>query len=124
VAENHSLGYGDGTIDVAQGFKLFLLAVTQHIVLFDSIQQQQHLAVFGFIYFFKHSLSPLDADTLVFVTLRCDHDISLIQHEHPNLLGVDELQLAAPVQHGAGRANDDLFLKLHTSLFIISHCCV
>lgn len=71
---------------------------------------------FLFFFFFKHSHSPLDADTLVFVTLRCDHDIRLIQHEHPNLLGIDEPQLAAPVQHGAGRANDDLFLKLHTAL--------
>lgn len=77
MAEDHGLGDGDGSIDVTQGLELLLLAVAQHIVLFDSIQRllvssqlddvwvrhdalgepphclfksggkQQHLAVFG-----------------------------------------------------------------------------
>lgn len=51
------------------------------------------------------------------MTLRSDHDVGLVQHKHPDLLGVDELELEAPVQHGSRRADHDLLLKLHAPLY-------
>lgn len=38
MAEDHSLGDGDGSIDVTEGMELLLLTVAQHIVLLDGIQ--------------------------------------------------------------------------------------
>lgn len=38
MAEDHSLGNGDGSIDVTEGLELLLLTVAQHIVLLDGIQ--------------------------------------------------------------------------------------
>uniref|UniRef100_A0A3Q3SHG1 Uncharacterized protein n=1 Tax=Mastacembelus armatus TaxID=205130 RepID=A0A3Q3SHG1_9TELE len=105
MAEDHGLGDGDGSVDVTEGLELLLLGVAQHIVLFDSIQcfllslqlddvgirynalQKQHLAVFG----------------------------HLIQNKHLDLLGVYELELTAPVQHGTRCANNNLGLTFISS---------
>lgn len=38
MAEDHGLGDGDGSVDVAQGLELLLLAVAQHEVLLDGVQ--------------------------------------------------------------------------------------
>lgn len=61
---------------------------------------------------------PLDADALVLVALSCYHHVSLVQNKHLDLLGVNELQLGAPVQDGPGGANDNLLTDLLTSV----HC--
>uniref|UniRef100_A0A8C7Z596 Uncharacterized protein n=1 Tax=Oryzias sinensis TaxID=183150 RepID=A0A8C7Z596_9TELE len=144
MTEDHGLSDGDGAVDVTQSFKLLLLAVTQHIILFDGVQslllplqfddvglgnnalskapdgllkcsrKQQHLAVF------RHS--PLDSYTLVLVTLRGDHDVGFIQNEHFDLLWIYKLELAAPVEHGTRRADDYLFLMEEGLTFISSDC--
>ena len=41
----------------------------------------------------------VDSDALVLVTLSGDHHIRLVQHEHRDLLQVEELELDAPVQN-------------------------
>lgn len=61
---------------------------------------------------------PLDADALVLVALSCYHHVSLVQNKHLDLLGVNELQLGAPVQDGPWGANDNLLTDLLTSF----HC--
>uniref|UniRef100_A0A672ZWS2 Uncharacterized protein n=1 Tax=Sphaeramia orbicularis TaxID=375764 RepID=A0A672ZWS2_9TELE len=114
MAEDHGLGDGDGSIDITKGLELLLFAVTQHIVLFDGIQclllslqlndvgvrhdalskvphgffeggrEKQHLAIFR------------------------QHPVCLVQHKHLDLLGVYELELSTPVQHGTRCANNYL----------------
>ena len=59
---------------------------------------------------------PVDADALVPMTLRGDHHVGLVQNEHGDLLGVDELVLGAPVEDGAGRPDDNVLLQLDASL--------
>lgn len=38
MAEDHGLGDGDGSVDVAKGLELLFLTVAQHVVLLDGIQ--------------------------------------------------------------------------------------
>uniref|UniRef100_A0A8D3A2X2 Uncharacterized protein n=1 Tax=Scophthalmus maximus TaxID=52904 RepID=A0A8D3A2X2_SCOMX len=120
MAEDHGLGNSNGTVDVTEGLELLLLAVAQHKVLFDSIQRlllslqfddvgvghdalgkvphgffkcgrkQQHLAVFR------------------------QHPACLVQHKHLDLLGVDKLELTAPVQHSLHAA---LHWNIHKKQF-------
>uniref|UniRef100_A0A3Q2HI84 Uncharacterized protein n=1 Tax=Equus caballus TaxID=9796 RepID=A0A3Q2HI84_HORSE len=61
---------------------------------------------------------PLDADALILVALSSYHHVSLIQNEHFDLLGVNELELGAPVQNGPRGANDNVLTDLLTSF----HC--
>lgn len=42
-------------------------------------------------FFLCQVLQPLNADTLVLVTLHADQDVSLVQYKHPNLLWVYQL---------------------------------
>lgn len=58
----------------------------------------------------------MDTYALVPMTLCGDHHISLIQHKHSNLLGVDELVLGAPVEDRAWCSYDNLLLQLDASL--------
>uniref|UniRef100_A0A8C6HLG2 Uncharacterized protein n=1 Tax=Mus spicilegus TaxID=10103 RepID=A0A8C6HLG2_MUSSI len=139
MAEDHGLGDGDGPIQVAQGLELLLSVTAEDVVLFDGVQslllalqlddvgvwdhllgklphrvfkggrEKQHLAVSG-----QHPFLPLDADALVLVALSRYHHISLVQNKHLDLLGVNELQLGAPVQDGPGGANDNLPILLLT----------
>uniref|UniRef100_A0A8C4CGB6 Uncharacterized protein n=1 Tax=Denticeps clupeoides TaxID=299321 RepID=A0A8C4CGB6_9TELE len=145
MAEDHGLCDGDGAVNVAQRGELLLFAVAQDVVLLDVVQgllfalqlddvgvghdplgepphrvlerggEEQHLAVPGQAGRFRRR-SPLDADALVLVSLRGDHNVGLIEHENLDLLGVDELQLVAPVQDGARRADDDVLLNLLPSV--------
>uniref|UniRef100_A0A8C9S8C9 Uncharacterized protein n=1 Tax=Scleropages formosus TaxID=113540 RepID=A0A8C9S8C9_SCLFO len=131
MAKDHGLCNGYSPIDVAECQELLLLIVAKHIVLLDSVQclllpfqfdnigvrhdplckfphrvleggrEQQHLTVLGIC-------PPLDAYTLILVALCGNHDISLIQHKHLDLFGINELKLEAPVQHCARSANDNL----------------
>uniref|UniRef100_A0A667XGT5 Uncharacterized protein n=1 Tax=Myripristis murdjan TaxID=586833 RepID=A0A667XGT5_9TELE len=123
MAEDHGLGDGDGSVDVAEGVELLLLAVAQHVVLFDRIQRlllslqlddvgvrhdalgKQHLAVFR-----QHPAWHRGKDSKLG---SLNHDVRLIQHKHLDLLGINKLELGAPVQHGAWCANDNLLLQLH-----------
>uniref|UniRef100_A0A3B4ZNI0 Uncharacterized protein n=1 Tax=Stegastes partitus TaxID=144197 RepID=A0A3B4ZNI0_9TELE len=109
MAEDHGLSDGDGSIDVTESLELLLLAVAQHVVLFDGIQclffslqlddvgiwhnalSKQHLAVFR-----KHP------------------------HKNFNLFGVNKLEFTTPVQHGTRCPNYYLFLQFHASLTFIS----
>uniref|UniRef100_A0A8C5HRX8 Uncharacterized protein n=1 Tax=Gouania willdenowi TaxID=441366 RepID=A0A8C5HRX8_GOUWI len=114
VAENHGLGDGDASIDVTQSLELLLLAVTQYIVLLDGVQGlllplQLDDVGFGHNFCFH---KPLNANTLVLVTLCGNHDVSFIQDKHLDLLGVYEPKFTAPVQHSTRCANDDLLLHL------------
>lgn len=59
---------------------------------------------------------PMDTYALVPMTLCGDHHISLIQHKHANLLGVDVPVLGAPVKDCAWCSNDNLLLQLGASL--------
>lgn len=54
------------------------------------------------------------------VALSCYHHISLVQNKHLDLLGVNELELGAPVQDGPGGTNDNLLTDLLTSFPCIS----
>uniref|UniRef100_A0A8P4G170 Uncharacterized protein n=1 Tax=Dicentrarchus labrax TaxID=13489 RepID=A0A8P4G170_DICLA len=87
MAEDHGLGDSDGAIDVTEGLELLLPAVAQHVVLFDGIQSL---------------LLSLQLDD---VGVR--HD-TLGEHKHLDLLGVYELELPAPVQHGTRCPNNYL----------------
>lgn len=59
-------------------------------------------------------LLPLDADALVLVALSSYHHVCLIQNKHLDLLGVNELELGAPVQNGPRGANDNVLTDLLT----------
>uniref|UniRef100_A0A2K6MPD4 Uncharacterized protein n=1 Tax=Rhinopithecus bieti TaxID=61621 RepID=A0A2K6MPD4_RHIBE len=141
MAEDHGLSNGDGPIEVTQGLELLVSAAAQDIVLLDGVQglflplqfdnvwvwdhflgklphrilkggrEKQHLAVPG------QSL-PLDADALILVALSGYHDVSFIQNKHLDFLGINELELGAPVQHGPRGANDNLLADLLASF----HC--
>ena len=64
----------------------------------------------------ESTVLPLDPDALILVPLGGYHDIRLVQDEDPDLLGVDELQLGAPVQDGARGADDNLLGNLLATL--------
>uniref|UniRef100_A0A8C7MMG6 Uncharacterized protein n=1 Tax=Oncorhynchus kisutch TaxID=8019 RepID=A0A8C7MMG6_ONCKI len=134
MTEDHGLSDGDGSVDVAEGHELLLFAVTEDVVLLDGVQrlllpfqlddvgvwddalgkvphrllkrgrEQQHLKTKGSM------CVPLNAYTLVLMTLCSDHDVSFVQDKHFDLLGVDELELQTPVQHGAWRPYHNLLL--------------
>uniref|UniRef100_K7BL55 V-crk sarcoma virus CT10 oncogene homolog (Avian)-like n=1 Tax=Pan troglodytes TaxID=9598 RepID=K7BL55_PANTR len=142
MAEDHGLSNGDGPVEVTQGLELLVSAAAQDIVLLDGVQglfltlqfdnvwvwdhflgklphrvfkggrEKQHLAVPG-----QH---PLDADALILVALSGYHDISLIQNKHLDFLGINELELGAPVQHGPRGANDNLLTDLLASFQFIA----
>uniref|UniRef100_A0A8C4ZW28 Uncharacterized protein n=1 Tax=Gadus morhua TaxID=8049 RepID=A0A8C4ZW28_GADMO len=124
VAEDHGLGDGDGSVDVAEGLELLLLAGALHVVLLDGVQRLLLALQLDDVWVGDDALGehtewcprPLDADALVLVALRGDHDVRLVQHKHLDHLGVDELKLDAPVQHGPRGADDDLLLELHAPL--------
>uniref|UniRef100_A0A8C0WIP3 Uncharacterized protein n=1 Tax=Castor canadensis TaxID=51338 RepID=A0A8C0WIP3_CASCN len=143
MAEDHSLSDGDGPIQVAQGLELLVSVTAQDVILLDGVQrllltlqfdnigvwdhflrklphgvfkgggEKQHLAVPG-----QHPLLPLDADALILVALSSYHHVRLIQNKHLDLLGVNELELGAPVQNSARSADDNLLTDLLTSF----HC--
>lgn len=66
---------------------------------------------------------PLDADALILVALSSYHHISLIQNKHLDLLGVDELELGAPVQNSSRGADDNLLTYLLTSFHCGDNMC-
>uniref|UniRef100_A0A8C9CIM3 Uncharacterized protein n=1 Tax=Phocoena sinus TaxID=42100 RepID=A0A8C9CIM3_PHOSS len=143
MAEDHGLSNGDGPVDITQSLELLISAIAQDIILLDGVQrlllalqfddvwfwdhflgkfpdrvfeggrEKQHLAVPG-----KHPFLPLDADALILVALSSYHHVSLIQNKHLDLLGVNELELGAPVQNGPRGANDNVLTDLLTSF----HC--
>uniref|UniRef100_A0A452F713 Uncharacterized protein n=1 Tax=Capra hircus TaxID=9925 RepID=A0A452F713_CAPHI len=143
MAEDHGLSNGDGPVDITQGLELLISAVAQDVILLDGVQcllltlqfddvrvghyflgkfpdrvfkggrEKQHLAVPG-----QHPALPLDADALILVALSGYHHVSLIQNKHLDLLGVDELELGAPVQNGPRGANDNVLTDFLTSF----HC--
>uniref|UniRef100_A0A8C1NQ08 Uncharacterized protein n=1 Tax=Cyprinus carpio TaxID=7962 RepID=A0A8C1NQ08_CYPCA len=137
VAEDHSLCDSNGSINVAQSLEFLLLAVADDVVLLDGVQsflltlqfndvgvgndplckvphgvfkcgrEQQHLS----------NPVPLDTNALVLMALCGDHDISFIQDEHLDPLGLDEFKLLAPIQNCTGSANHDLYPSvINTSL--------
>uniref|UniRef100_A0A8D2PZT2 Uncharacterized protein n=1 Tax=Varanus komodoensis TaxID=61221 RepID=A0A8D2PZT2_VARKO len=113
VAEDHGLRNGNGTVDVAECMEFLFSAVAQDIVLLDGVQRLLLPFQLDDVGVRNHFLaSPLDADALVLVSLGGDHDICLIQDKDSDLLGVNELELGAPVQDRAWRANDDLLGNL------------
>uniref|UniRef100_A0A2K5SI17 Uncharacterized protein n=1 Tax=Cebus imitator TaxID=2715852 RepID=A0A2K5SI17_CEBIM len=135
MAEDHGL-------KVTQGLELLISAAAQDVLLLDGVQglflvlqfdnvwawdhflgkfphrvfkgggEKQHLAVPG-----QH---PLDADALILVALSGYHDVSLIQNKHLDFLGINELELGAPVQHGPRGANDNLLTGLLDSFQFIA----
>uniref|UniRef100_A0A673ZEW2 Uncharacterized protein n=1 Tax=Salmo trutta TaxID=8032 RepID=A0A673ZEW2_SALTR len=140
VTEDHSLGDGDGAVDITECCELFLLVAAKHVILLDGVQsllftfqlddvgvwhnplsKLPHGVLKGeyctFTTFYMEN-SPLDPDALVLVTLCGDHDISLVQDKDADLLGVDDLQFRAPVQDCARCPDDNLLLKLCPSV----HC--
>uniref|UniRef100_A0A8C8W7I4 Uncharacterized protein n=1 Tax=Peromyscus maniculatus bairdii TaxID=230844 RepID=A0A8C8W7I4_PERMB len=128
MAEDHGLGDGDGPVQVAQGLELLLSVIANDVILFDGVQRLLFTLKFDDVGVWDHLLGfgssswlqflPLDADALVLVALSCYHHISLVQNKHLDLLGVNELQLGAPVQDGPGGANDNLLTDLLTSAHI------
>uniref|UniRef100_A0A8C0L8G5 Uncharacterized protein n=1 Tax=Canis lupus dingo TaxID=286419 RepID=A0A8C0L8G5_CANLU len=133
MAEDHGLSNGDGPVEVTQGLELLISVIAQDVILFDGVQcllftlefddvwiwdhflgkfpyrvfeggrEKQHLAVLG-----QHPFLPLDADALILVALSSYHHVSLIQNKHLDLLGVNELELGAPVQNSPRGANDNV----------------
>uniref|UniRef100_A0A3P8S6E8 Uncharacterized protein n=1 Tax=Amphiprion percula TaxID=161767 RepID=A0A3P8S6E8_AMPPE len=119
MAEDHGLGDGDGSVDVTESLELLLLAVAQHIVLFDSIQRllfslqlddvgiwhnalkQQHLAVFR-----KHPGWQRGQGCKV---------SNFKNHKHFHLLGIYELEFTTPVQHSTRCPNNYLNLTFISS---------
>ncbi|MFT7812897.1 hypothetical protein AGIG_G18398 [Arapaima gigas] len=138
MAKDHGLCNGYSPVDVAKCQELLLLVAAEHIVLLDSVQrfllpfqfddigvrhdplcELPHRVLKAFTTPGSKICLPLDAYALVLVALCGNHDISLVQDKHLDLLGVDELELYAPVQHCARSADDNLFLDLHPSLHFI-----
>uniref|UniRef100_A0A7N5KNE5 Uncharacterized protein n=2 Tax=Ailuropoda melanoleuca TaxID=9646 RepID=A0A7N5KNE5_AILME len=143
MAEDHGLSNGDGPVEVTQGLELLISVIAQDVILLDGVQgllltlqfdnvwvwdhflgkfpygvfeggrEKQHLAVPG-----QHPFLPLDADALILVALSSYHHVSLIQNKHLDLLGVNELELGAPVQNSPRGANDNVLTDLLTSF----HC--
>uniref|UniRef100_A0A8C0MLQ7 Uncharacterized protein n=2 Tax=Canis lupus familiaris TaxID=9615 RepID=A0A8C0MLQ7_CANLF len=143
MAEDHGLSNGDGPVEVTQGLELLISVIAQDVILLDGVQcllltlefdnvwiwdhflgkfpyrvfeggrEKQHLAVLG-----QHPFLPLDADALILVALSSYHHVSLIQNKHLDLLGVNELELGAPVQNSPRGANDNVLTDLLTSF----HC--
>lgn len=64
----------------------------------------------------SESNAPVDPYALVPMTLCGDHHVSLVEHKHSNLLGVNELVLGAPVEDGARCSDNNLLLQLSASL--------
>uniref|UniRef100_A0A8C2E9Y3 Uncharacterized protein n=1 Tax=Cyprinus carpio TaxID=7962 RepID=A0A8C2E9Y3_CYPCA len=114
VAEDHGLCDSNGSVDVAQSLEFLLLAVSFLLTLqFNDVglgnyplcevphgvlkcgREQQHL----------RNPVPLDTNALVLMALCGDHDISFIQNEHLDLLGVDEFKLLAPIQNSTRNIN-------------------
>uniref|UniRef100_A0A674BFT6 Uncharacterized protein n=1 Tax=Salmo trutta TaxID=8032 RepID=A0A674BFT6_SALTR len=133
MTEDHGLSNGDGPVDVAEGHELLLFAVTEDVVLLDGVQRLLFPLQLDDVGVWDDALGkhpktqkgicvcacacvPLNAYALVLVSLCSNHDISLIQDKHFNLLGVDEFKLQTPVQHGAWRPNHHLLLELRASL--------
>uniref|UniRef100_A0A8C9YQY7 Uncharacterized protein n=1 Tax=Sander lucioperca TaxID=283035 RepID=A0A8C9YQY7_SANLU len=139
MAEDHGLCNGKAPIKITECCELVLLLPTEHVELLDCVQcllltlqpddvgignhllckpphrvlkgcrEKEHLAVLC-------QNPPMDPNALVPVALRGDHHISLVEHKHRNLLGVNELVLGAPVEDCAWCSNDNLLLQLHASL--------
>lgn len=65
----------------------------------------------------------MDAYALVAVPLRGDHHIRLVQDEHGDLLGVDEMVLGAPVEDGARRSDHNLLLQWDASFHCRGNSC-
>uniref|UniRef100_A0A2K5HWA5 Uncharacterized protein n=1 Tax=Colobus angolensis palliatus TaxID=336983 RepID=A0A2K5HWA5_COLAP len=147
MAEDHGLSNGDGPIEVTQGLELLVSAAAQDVVLLDGVQglflplqfdnvwvwdhflgklphrvlkggrEKQHLAVPGPL---PSTSLPLDADALILVALSGYHDVSFIQNKHLDFLGINELELGAPVQHGPRGANDNLLADLLVSPAVLT----
>uniref|UniRef100_A0A3Q3IQQ0 Uncharacterized protein n=1 Tax=Monopterus albus TaxID=43700 RepID=A0A3Q3IQQ0_MONAL len=76
------------------GVRNHLLCKAPHRVL-KGCREKEHLTLIQ-----QHDLklAPMDTNALVPMTLCANHHISLIQHKHCNLLGVNGLELGAPVE--------------------------
>uniref|UniRef100_A0A3B4XYD6 Uncharacterized protein n=1 Tax=Seriola lalandi dorsalis TaxID=1841481 RepID=A0A3B4XYD6_SERLL len=139
MAEDHGLCDGKASVQIAECCELVFLLLAENIELLDGVQcllfalqpddvrvgnhllckpphrvlkgcrEKEHLTVL-------RQSSPVDTNALVPMTLRGDHHISLVQHKHSDLLGVDELVLGAPVEDCAWCPNDNLVLQLDASL--------
>uniref|UniRef100_A0A3Q2I0M2 Uncharacterized protein n=1 Tax=Equus caballus TaxID=9796 RepID=A0A3Q2I0M2_HORSE len=147
MAEDHGLSNGDGPVEVTQGLEFLISVIAKDVILLDGVQrllltlqfdnvriwdhflgkfphrvfksgrEKQHLAVSG-QHPARELFLPLDADALILVALSSYHHVSLIQNEHFDLLGVNELELGAPVQNGPRGSNDNVLTDLLTSF----HC--
>uniref|UniRef100_A0A8C4JNP5 Uncharacterized protein n=1 Tax=Dromaius novaehollandiae TaxID=8790 RepID=A0A8C4JNP5_DRONO len=136
MAEDDGLADGDAAVDVAQGPVLGHAVLAHQVVLphgaegqlllaqldddggadelrgerphrrLEGGREEQHLAALGSL----ADRSPLDANALAGEALLVDHDVGLVQHEHSDVLRVEHVALEAPVQHRAGRPDDDLLL--------------
>uniref|UniRef100_A0A8C9L308 Uncharacterized protein n=1 Tax=Pavo cristatus TaxID=9049 RepID=A0A8C9L308_PAVCR len=121
VAEDHGLGNGDSTIDITESTELLISAIAQDVILLNSVQRlllslqfddvwvrnnflkQKHLAVPG-----EHPARESKVSSIP-----TQHPA--ISYKHFDFLGIDELQLGAPVQHSARCANDNLLLTFIAS---------
>uniref|UniRef100_A0A3Q1GPC7 Uncharacterized protein n=1 Tax=Acanthochromis polyacanthus TaxID=80966 RepID=A0A3Q1GPC7_9TELE len=119
MAEDHGLCYGKAPIQITERRELCLLVLTGHIELFNVVQRLLFPLQLDDIGVRNHSLRKpphrvlkgcrekehltvlcqLSASALVLMTLRGNHHISLVQHKHSNLLGVNVLVLGAPVKY-------------------------
>uniref|UniRef100_A0A6Q2ZC11 Uncharacterized protein n=1 Tax=Esox lucius TaxID=8010 RepID=A0A6Q2ZC11_ESOLU len=97
VTEYHGLGNGDGAVDVAECHEFLLFAITEDIVLLNGVQRLLLSLQLYDVGVWDHALGK-------------EHLALLVQDKNFDLLGVDELELQTPVQHGAWRPNYYLFL--------------
>uniref|UniRef100_A0A3B4CZW6 Uncharacterized protein n=1 Tax=Pygocentrus nattereri TaxID=42514 RepID=A0A3B4CZW6_PYGNA len=122
MAEDHGLCDGDCPIDVTECRKLVLFIIAEHIILLNGVQGLLLPLQFDDVGIWNDPLSelphrvlkgrkllhmpcsPLNADALVLMALCGYHNVSLVQHEHSNLLG-----------HSARSTNNYLLLDLAAS---------
>uniref|UniRef100_A0A3B4GXU2 Uncharacterized protein n=1 Tax=Pundamilia nyererei TaxID=303518 RepID=A0A3B4GXU2_9CICH len=102
LAKDHGLCNGKVHIEL---FRNNLLCKPPHRVL-KCCREKEHLTV-------HRQSAPVDSNALVPVALGGDHHISLIQHKHGDLFGVNELVLGAPVVDCARCTNDNLLEYKH-----------
>uniref|UniRef100_A0A8C3VPM0 Uncharacterized protein n=1 Tax=Catagonus wagneri TaxID=51154 RepID=A0A8C3VPM0_9CETA len=135
MAEDHGLSNGDGPVQVTQGLELLISVIAQDVILLDGVQRLLLTLQFDDIWVWDHFLGKLP--DRVFEGGREKqhlavpgqhparegpgvgyHHVCLIQNKHLDLLGVNELELGAPVQNGPRGANDNVLTDLLTSF----HC--
>lgn len=62
-----------------------------------------------------HADLLMNANTLILMTLRGNHDIGFVQNENGYFLYIEYTKFSTPIQHFARRADDNVVIKFSIS---------